>query len=376
MTYYRGDRARCPVSAGGGDRPTRRKRAGGESKSESTDNSSAQNKLERPPRLVGPNHVLSKTTITDYVGKAPKKTRDDRNSEKPSINVLPEGVTEILHPKVHGPFIGEIEEGQSLTGLISNLFVAPLFRHEPESTDFLMILGRNAGATMAGRHESLGVVLREIPSSVFTVGQTEPRCRVFAPNTQGEKNFNGPFVSYQIAKALARTEAREGHGLRFDEIQDRVLPNLGIPANALRQRLKQVAIYDKNTQIWTTKSIGYEDYPGVDALGKTISPEGVAAHEVSSSAVRRLNDLGIHQLFAGSHAVSSVGVAMVYLAGQKNACRELARKAKKQFDYNKSNKNLQGVRVAFYERAAAELDSIFKTLRQKHEGTSLFCCIS
>jgi hypothetical protein len=374
VTYYRGDKAQCPVSAGGGDRPTRRKRAGATAEQELANNSSSQNKSDRPPRLVGPNHAIGNTTITDYVGKPPKKTRDDRNTEnKPSINILPEGVTEILHPKVHGPFIAEIEEGQALTGLISNLFVAPIFRHEPESTDFLMIVGRNAGATVAGRHESLSVVLRELPTSIFTVGQCEPRTRVFAPNTQGEKNFIGPFVSYQIAKALSRTEAREGHGLRFDEIQDRVLPNLGLPPNALRQRLKQVAIYDKNTQIWTTKSIGYEEYPGVDALGKSLPAEGVAAYEVSTAAVRRLNDLGIHQLYAGSHAVSSVGVTMVYLAGQKNAVQELARKAKKQYEYNMSNKNLKGVKITYFERAANELDSLFKSLRQKHEGMYHMC---
>jgi hypothetical protein len=311
VTYFRGDKARCPVSAGGGDRPTRRKRSGSDTGINEETRSSQQTKSDRPPRMVGPNHAVLGTSITDWVGKPPKKNREDRNSEKTSINVLPEGLTEILHPKVHGPFIGEIEEGQTVTALISNLFVAPIFRHEPESTDFLMILGRNAGMAVPGRHESLGVVLRELPSSVFTVGQTEPRTRVYAPNTQGEKNFIGPFVSYQIAKALSRTEAREGHGLRFDEIQAHVLPNLGLPANALRQRLKQVAIYDKNTQIWTTKMIGYEDYPGVDALGKQLPPEGVASYEASSAAVRRLSDLGIHQLFSGAHAVSSVGVTMV-----------------------------------------------------------------
>ena len=81
------------------------------------------------------------------------------------LKIAPEGVTEILHQKAHGPFIGEIEDGQSVTGLISNLFVAPLFKHEPESTDFLMILGRNSGASVAGRAESLSVILRDMPTS-------------------------------------------------------------------------------------------------------------------------------------------------------------------------------------------------------------------
>ncbi len=365
VTYYRGDKARCPVSAGGGDRPTRRKRAG-ETASDGEKSNANQNKLGKPPRLVGPNQAIA-SSLTDWVGKPPKKTREDRSNEREKINILPEGVTEILHPKVHGPFIGEIEDGQSVTGLVSNLFVAPIFLHEPEQTDFLMILGRNSGASIPGRHEVLNVVLRELPASIFTVGQTEPRTRVFAPNTQGEKNFIGPFVSYQIARALTRTENRDGHGLRFDEIQDRVLPNLGLAGNNLRQRLKYVANYDKNSQIWTTKSIGFEDYPGVDALGKQIAAEGVAAWEVASAAVRHLSDLGIHQLFSGSHAVSSVGVTMIYLAGQVNATRELARKMKKLADVGRSNRSLQPLQLQYYEEAAIELEAMSKAMRQRHE---------
>jgi len=362
VTYYRGDKARCPVSAGGGDRPTRRKRVGAEAPLEN--NGDARDKSERPPRLVGPD---KQTSITDWVGKVPKKSREDRDKETSSIDVLPEGVTEILHPKVHGPFVGEIEEGQSMTGLLSNLFVAPLFRHEPEQTDFLMILGRNAGASIPGRHENLGVVLRELPTSVFTVGQTEPRNRVYAPNTQGDKTFMSPFVSYQIAKALSRAENRDGHGLRFDEIQERVLPSLKLAGNALRQRLKHVAIYDKNTQIWTTKHIGYEEYEGIDVLGKKIAPEGVAAYGVASAATRRLRDLGIHKLFMGSHAVSSVGVTMVYLAGQVNAARELARKHKKLLEVFRANKKAEPVELQFYEESAAQLETISKALRKRHE---------
>jgi hypothetical protein len=367
VTYYRGDKTRCPVSAGGGDRPTRRKRAG-ETGSEAKNKASAanQNKLEKPPRLVGPDQAIF-SSLTDWVGKPPKKTREDRTNEREKINILPEGVTEILHPKVHGPFIGELEDGQAVTGLISNLFVAPIARHEPEQTDFLMILGRNSGASIPGRHEVLNVVLRELPASLFSVGQAEPRTRVYAPNTQGEKNFIGPFVSYQIARALSRAENREGHGLRFDEIQDRVLPNLGLAGNNLRQRLKYVANYDKNSQIWTTKNIGFEDYPGVDVLGKEIAPEGVAAWEIASASVRRLSDLGIHQLFSGSHAVSSVGVTMIYLAGQVNATRELARKMKKLVDVSRSNRGLQPLQIQFYEEAAAELEAMSKAMRQRHE---------
>jgi hypothetical protein len=174
-------------------------------------------------------------------------------------------------------------------------------------------------------------------------------------------------LSYQIARVLSRSQAREGHGLRFDELQDRVLPNLELPPNALRQRLKQVAIYDKNTSIWTTKQIGYEDYPGVDALGKSISCEGVVAFETASASSRRLTDLGVHTLFAGSHTVISVGVTMVYLAGQLNATRELARKMKKLFELSRANRSIQPTQISFYEKAAEELEAVAKRIRMKHE---------
>jgi hypothetical protein len=111
-----------------------------------------------------------------------------------AIDVLPEGVTEIIHQKVHGPFIGEVEEGKTQSGLICNLFAAPIFRHESKPTDFLMILGQlqdsRFGGTSSSRDSSsggLGVVLRPFPQNIYCVGQTEPRVKVFAPNTNDEK---------------------------------------------------------------------------------------------------------------------------------------------------------------------------------------------
>jgi transcription initiation factor TFIID subunit 1 len=364
VTYYRGDKSRCPVSAGGGDRPTRRKRQGGEGDKKTASKDVKDKQIEKPPRLVGPNQS---TTITDWIGKMPKKSKEDRKNEQERVHVLPEGVTEILHPKTHGPFIGEIEDGQAVTGLISNLFVAPIFQQEPESTDFLMILGRNSGQTIPGRRETLNVVLRDLPSSIFTVGQTEPRTRVFAPSTQGDKNFTGIWYSYQLAKALSRSETQYGMGLTLEELHAKVLPNMKFATNTLRQRLKHVAEYDKASSIWTTKPLGQDDYPGVDALGKSIAPESVAAFEMENAATRRLNDLGIHQLFHGPHSVTSVGVTMIYLAGQVNAAREIARKVKKLGEMSKTNKSLKSLQKRFYEEASHELEMISKALRQRHE---------
>ncbi|KAL7568791.1 hypothetical protein ACA910_007211 [Epithemia clementina (nom. ined.)] len=404
INYFRGDKAHCPVSAGGGDRPVRRKRndegagggvgsgsgGGGDRGSGGGDGDGRGDKGggssgsggRRPqdglPRLGTSSHHKSKkndTTndILDWIGPLPKKSPKDSSKlsdgkDRLSIDILPEGVTESLHPSVHGPFLGEVPEGSTLTGLISNLFVAPMFRHEADSTDFLMVLTPPSGATRAGQRESMGVILRDFPrSGIYTVGQTEPRTRVHAPTSPGEKAFTGPYISYQIARAITRAMAREGHGLRLDEMQARVLPNLELPGAAFRQRLKQVAMYDKNTQIWTTKPIGMDGYPGVDALGKSIAPEGVAAFETACAASRRLADLGIHQLFAGKDTAISVGVTIVYLAGQLTACRELSKKLDRLEEISRSQRDPSSLQSLYYSKAAAETKAWYKVLRHKNE---------
>jgi Protein of unknown function (DUF3591) len=96
-----------------------------------------------------------------------RPTPKQKNRSNETIDVLAEGVTELLHPKVHGPFLASIEEDTVVSCLVTILFVAPLFRHEPENTDFLMILTPHGGQARAGQRDSMGVILREMPTSMF-----------------------------------------------------------------------------------------------------------------------------------------------------------------------------------------------------------------
>jgi hypothetical protein len=132
VNYYRGDRARCPISAGGGDRPLRKRHGDKAASAKGAEPAGPSGRMERPPRLLGPNQYSMKSAA-DLIGIIGSKTKkknkeaaalEAKKAKELSIDVLPEGVTEILHPKVHGPFIGEVEEGKTQTGLISNLFAA------------------------------------------------------------------------------------------------------------------------------------------------------------------------------------------------------------------------------------------------------------
>ena len=238
-----------------------------------------------------------------------------KKAKEAAVDVLPEGVSEILQAKVHGPFIGEVEEGVIQTGLISNVFAAPMFQHESEPTDFLMILGQVQSTkrrdpnnrAQTEQVDSIGVALRPLPKNIYCVGQTEPRVKVFSPNTNDEKKFVNAFIPYQVAKNLERTEAREGRGLTFEDIKGRLFTNTTLPQTQLRLRIKQVANFDRTAKgIWSLKSVGEEYFPGVEALGRKVSPEGVAAYESQCAAIRYLHDLGITELFSGGSNIPNV----------------------------------------------------------------------
>lgn len=187
VNYYRGDRTRCPISAGGGDRPLRKRHGDKAATEKGPGSAGPSGRIERPPRLIGPNQYSLKSAadLIGIVGSTKKKQSKEaaaleaKKAKEVTIDLLPEGVTEILHPKVHGPFIGEVEEDKTQTGLISNLFAASMFRHDSEPTDFLMILGQKQTATgnttTSTSNNELGVVLRPFPPNIFCVGQTEPR---------------------------------------------------------------------------------------------------------------------------------------------------------------------------------------------------------
>jgi hypothetical protein len=352
VNYYRGDRVKCPISAGGGDRPARRKV---NVKQKETNSGSGTDGLPKLQRRM--------TNIMDWVGKVPKQK--DRSNE--TIDVLAEGVTELLHPKVHGPFLASIEEDTVVSCLVSNLFVAPLFRHEPENTDFLMVLTPPGGQARTGQRDSMGVILREMPTSMFCVGQTEPRAKVHAPNSTDDKTLSGKIILYQIARAISRAQARDGHGLKFEDLRTRVMPSHDIQITNFRQRLKLVAVCDKTSSIWTPKPVGFEDYHGLEVLGRSLTPEDVATFEASLATRKRLSDLGMDLLIEkGANAVTSTGFVMVYLAGQWNATKEFAKKVKKLYENSKASKRITKTQLRLFEKAADELSSTCKILEQRY----------
>ena len=242
-----------------------------------------------------------------------------------------------------------------------------------------MILGKRfiGASKRQGIADRLSVVLRPLPSSMYVVGQVEPRERglVHAPQTSGEKEFLKHFVCYHVAKHLTYFERHEGRGLNFNEIVS-MWAGSGIQNTSLRQRIKIVAEYDSNTQIWESRHItddgDYPDsYPGVEALGRKIAPEGIVCYEIACAATRRLQDLGINTLYVGTGAtVQSVSLAIAYIAGKAKVddARKQARRMSQALEAAKAPKSkVPSFKITMYEKAYKKLDDLYKELKRKNE---------
>ncbi|KAJ1423751.1 hypothetical protein B484DRAFT_480649, partial [Ochromonadaceae sp. CCMP2298] len=120
-------------------------------------------------------HVLASTTRS----RLPRhvllllQLRNVKHTYEHDVNLpkLPEGETKVLGPEDDSPFLGTIEESEIQQSFTNNLFRAPIFKHVPAPTDFLLVRSWRA----SDKEEwSMTFVLREIPC-IFVAGQLEPQ---------------------------------------------------------------------------------------------------------------------------------------------------------------------------------------------------------
>ncbi len=158
---------------------------------------------------------------------------------------------------------------------------------------------------------------------------------------------------------------QNGCGLTFDFIKDNLFGTSNIPRGQLRQRIKQVANFERsNSGIWSLKSLGEDNFPGVEALGRKVSPEGIAAYESQCAAIRRLQDLGVKVLCSGGNAVANLAAAMIFLNGAAQAALERRLKMKKVLEIKSRQKSPQ---LEYFERAFEKLDAEYKEVKKRQE---------
>jgi hypothetical protein len=110
------------------------------------------------------------------------------------------------------PFLGHVEpEGKEIQqAIVNNLFRAPIFRHQPHPTDFLLVRTKKGD-------KKLSYSVREIPY-LFLCGQLEPQQTVPRPMTK-----INPLQEKFYLLAAARFLQLKDEGVAFSEIQKSLL---------------------------------------------------------------------------------------------------------------------------------------------------------
>lgn len=302
--------------------------------------------VNRRRRLQGPDQ---ETVLQDWLGEFPKERMEPDS-------VFAEGVTEILSPNDKSPFIAQIKDGTTVSALVSNLFVAPIFQHKSQPSDYLMIFTSETGEAS---QKTVGVVLRNLPGSVYCVGQTEPREKVRPPEFDDIK-----ILSYRIAKYLANRQQRGQGGAKLPTIRTSLFSDKNkVSDSAFRKGLGAVAKCHKG--IWIPKTVGVDDgYDGLEVLGKKISPEALVLFETTAAARLRLHDLGLDKLVRGD-GVKSVRILLPYLAVQMHAAKKLLLGLKSLEKATESNQDIRHKTVRNIKKATQFLQREYEMKRNQ-----------
>ncbi|KAJ3193958.1 hypothetical protein HK101_003757 [Irineochytrium annulatum] len=187
------------------------------------------------------------------------------------------------------PFMnfGDIEPGQTIQAITNNLTRAPLFKHEPPESDFLIVRYRAEPYTVKKKTK---YYLREIPF-VFVVGQTYPLQEVPKPHSRKVTNcLKGRLqvLSYRMMRANPQQRMWYPKLIKYF---------VGQSEWQLKQRLKEFAQFWKkgdNTGWWKLKD--GKSIPPEDEIRKIITPETVCLFESAMVGEQRLRDIGYSNL--------------------------------------------------------------------------------
>ena len=395
VNYYNGPLDTCPISAGGGDRPPANQSfslSRSISVPEATGLSSSS-VFNSKHRFLGPS---DKSAIKKHMKhekmekkKGAVKRKQERQAFMKDNEVLPEGATQMLKDGNTGPFVADIENGETQTAIVNNLFVAPLFNHAPPATDFLLTFhpknqkvpveegsydefaGKTLCLSRTGKKlDDVNVVVRPFPKSLLIVGQTEPKQRVPYPGDKQLKEFQGNFIRFHCAKELERSDAQHDapNGVELSFVRE-MFRKMNPSVKAVKNELSAIAV--EHDEVYSLKG----NYGGLEKLGRMITPENVCSHESHQAAVCRLNELGISELCTPKAGLGNakdmliqVGLAVQYLKTNYRALSQRltnmeARMKRAEMKKNKDEKSKQHFEEC--EKAVALFKSSLKDEKRK-----------
>ncbi|KAI0756326.1 hypothetical protein C8Q80DRAFT_1127954 [Daedaleopsis nitida] len=186
----------------------------------------------------------------------------------------------VIEPQDESPFMkfGYVYPGQTVPALYNNLLRAPLFRHKPYNTDFLVIR-----TTIKGESK---YYIREI-NNLFVVGQTYPITEVPGPHSRKITNtikLRLQIIAFKLLEKSTEKRLKISRLMKYFPDQNEL---------QMRQRLKEFMEYHRrgpHQGFWRLKSNW--TIPSDTDMLKMVTPEQVVLSESMQVGQRHLQDSG------------------------------------------------------------------------------------
>lgn len=202
-----------------------------------------------------------------------RKDADDQSRPKNEI-----GETSVLMPEDRSPFaqFGTVDPGETVPTLHNAMYRAPVFKHDPKNTDFLVIR-TTTGINGVSWH------IRNI-DHVYVVGQELPSMEI--PGPQSRKVTN---ASKNRMKMIAFRKIRHNpnNTVRIDEITQHIADSSDMQN---RQKLKEFIKYYKEEKVWRVKP--GDVVPDEVTVRSWVKPEDICVIDAMQVGLRHLEDAG------------------------------------------------------------------------------------
>jgi hypothetical protein len=205
------------------------------------------------------------------------RRKDAEDEERP----MPEdkiGDVNVLLPEDKSPFanFGMVDPGETVRAIHNAMYRAPIFKHQPKGTDFLVI--RNStGIGGTNWH------VRNI-DNLFAVGQQFPSVEIPGPHSRRVTN-----AAKNRMKMIAFRKIKHSphHNLKIGEITEHIADSSDMQN---RQKLKEFINYDKTEKVWRMKH--GETIPDEASIRSMVKPEDVCVIDAMQVGSRYLEDAG------------------------------------------------------------------------------------
>ncbi|KAJ6261116.1 hypothetical protein Dda_3781 [Drechslerella dactyloides] len=206
------------------------------------------------------------------------RRKEDTDETRPKCEL---GELQVLMSQDKSPFwnFGSIEPGEIIPALYNRMIRAPIFKHNPKGTDFVVVRNTDSGGAY--------YYLRTIPH-LFTVGQTFPVTDVPGPHsrkvTTASKN-RMKMITYRVIR-------KKGNRIAVKDISPHFPENTEIQT---RQKMKEFMSHQNEKEsekggYWYLK--GDDPIPEESTIRTMVTPESVCLLDAMQVGGRYLEDAG------------------------------------------------------------------------------------